>query len=309
MIGKKLLLLFLTAATMNVFAGTGNNASLLPVLTAPAGNFHGDNDTVVIRFGYKQSALYHAYTFEVIDSVVNILKKDTAVKLTIDGYSYIDEGNDTVRKYLSLNRALFVKEYVLGRGIDLSRIISVKGLGTAKSLYKNTDKEGKLVSCRAELLLIYPPPPPPVVISDRDLDGIADADDKCPDEYGYPENMGCADKDIIIVPFENRQSSLFASTYKVLDSVIRILRENPSYTFTIRGHAYKDEGINSVCENLAVERSEITKGYLISRYISPSRIDAIKNYGNRRPLNAGRNPMERSCNARVEILLNKHQNL
>ena len=32
-----------------------------------------EKDTVIIRFDYKQSALYHRYTFEVIDSIVSLL--------------------------------------------------------------------------------------------------------------------------------------------------------------------------------------------------------------------------------------------
>ncbi len=270
----------------------------------PLRNF---NDTIIIPFEYKQSALFHAFTFEVIDSVVNILKKDTAIRLTIDGYAYIDEGNDTVRKYLSLNRALFVKEYVLGRGIGLSRIISVNGLGATKSQLKKTNALGKIINCRAELLLIYPPPPPIIVISDRDEDGIADADDKCPDEYGYIETNGCPNKDRVIVPFENSQTSLHSFTYMVLDSVVSMLKEDPLLTISIEGHAYKDEGTKNVCDNLAKERAAIAKEYLISRYVAAARIDAVKSFGSTKPLNAGRNPQEKNRNARVEIVLNRHQ--
>lgn len=267
---------------------------------------HNFNDTIIIPFEYKQSALYHAFTFSVIDSVVNILKKDTAIKLTIDGYSYVDEGNDTVCKYLSLNRALFVKEYVLGRGIDISRIISVKGLGKMKSQLKKENAVGKIINCRAELLLVYPPPPPKIVVADKDLDGIADADDKCPDDYGYVELGGCPKKDIIVVPFETTQSSLHASTYVVLDSVVSMLKKNPSLTISIEGHAYVEEGIKSVCDKLAQQRAEIAKEYLMSRYVAATRIDGIKNMSNTQPINAGRNPEEKNRNARVEIVLNRH---
>jgi OmpA-OmpF porin, OOP family len=44
-----------------------------------------------------------------------------------------------------------------------------------------------------------PPPPPPMPVveapKDRDGDGIADADDKCPDAAGVAALMGCPDKD------------------------------------------------------------------------------------------------------------------
>ncbi|MFZ1528145.1 MAG: OmpA family protein [Ferruginibacter sp.] len=38
-------------------------------------------------------------------------------------------------------------------------------------------------------------PPPPPVVADRDNDGIADADDKCPDVPGLASFQGCPDKD------------------------------------------------------------------------------------------------------------------
>jgi outer membrane protein OmpA-like peptidoglycan-associated protein len=89
--------------------------------------YYRDTTLVLIPFDYKQSALYHPYTYEVIDSVVTMLLKKNDVTLSIDGYAHPDEGNDTICKYLALNRALFVRDYVLGRGVDSSRIILVRG--------------------------------------------------------------------------------------------------------------------------------------------------------------------------------------
>ncbi|MCP9750308.1 OmpA family protein [Ferruginibacter sp. HRS2-29] len=40
-----------------------------------------------------------------------------------------------------------------------------------------------------------PPPPPPPVITDRDGDGVLDADDKCPDVAGTAALQGCPDRD------------------------------------------------------------------------------------------------------------------
>lgn len=268
---------------------------------------HRNNkDTTVIRFDYKQSALFHSFTFAAIDSVVDILLRNKAVTLTIDGYAYKDEGSDTICYYLSLNRALFVQTYVLGRGIDSSRIISLNAYGNTRQRYRNTDKNGLTVNCRAEILLNYPPPPPPPpTASDRDEDGVVDAEDKCPDEFGYKDNGGCPNKDVVIVPFETQQSALYFKTYKVLDSVIAVLKENPSYTISIEGHAYKTEGIYSVCERLANDRSDIVKQYLLSRQLNSSRISSVKNYSNRRPMNAGKTPLDVSANSRAEIIFFK----
>ncbi len=265
-----------------------------------------EKDTVLIRFDYKQSAIYHTFTFDVLDSVINILKTHKVVTISIDGYAYKDEGSDTICYYLSLNRALFIQTYILGRGVDSSQILTVTGHGKSKPLYKGTDKDGFKINCRAEITLNYPPKPKKIVVSDRDRDGIADESDKCPDEFGYAEKEGCPNRNFVIVPFDVQQTNLFTSSYKVLDSVVSILSGNPSLTISIEGHAYKTEGISSVCDRLSSERAQIVKNYFLSRRIDISRISSVKSFGLNRPLNAGNTPEEVQRNSRTEIYLSEH---
>lgn len=264
------------------------------------------SDTIVVRFEYKQSALYQTYTNEVMDSVVNILKKNPEATLSIDGYAHMNEGNDTVLKYLSLNRAIFVKDYILGRGIELARIKTVQGFGASRPYSRGIDKDRNALNCRAEIVIIYPLPPPPPVIADRDLDGIPDAEDSCPDKYGYASFRGCPDTNVVVVPFGNGETALQGYTYHVLDSVISILKQNPSYTLSISGHSHKEEGSHGMCVRMAQQRAEVVKSYLYSRQIALSRIDAVDNMEENKPLNAARNPQEIALNARAEILLNRH---
>jgi outer membrane protein OmpA-like peptidoglycan-associated protein len=261
---------------------------------------------VAIPFEYKQSALYQLFTFKVIDSVINILLKGDSVKLSIAGFAHVDEGSDSICYYLSLNRALVIKDYVLGRGIDSSRILSLVGYGNLRSRNRKPEKHIMEYNCRAEVTIVYPVPPPKPAILDKDDDGIADSKDACPEEYGPLELNGCPNRDAIIVPFEPLQSSLYAIAYKVLDSVIVILRRYPSITITIEGYAYKKEGVKEVCDQLARERADIVKKYLLTRMILPARIDSVKNSGNLRPLNAGKNPEEIERNSRAEIYFNRH---
>ena len=264
-----------------------------------------DSSIVLIPFEYKQSALFHAFTYEVIDSVVNLLLKDSSITLSINGYAHQDEGSDTICKYLSLNRALFVRDYILGRGVQPFRIIFVRGMGKKRSGNSNVNKDGHALNCRAELVLNFPPPPAPPQIEDKDEDGIADVNDACADEFGYKENNGCPDKDAIIIPFPFQESWLAPSTYHALDSVITVLKSNPSYTLAIQGHAYKAEGINMVCERLSTERASIVKNYLLSRNIPLTRIVLIESFGTKRPYNAGRNPQELALNSRVQLFIKK----
>lgn len=260
-------------------------------------------DTVVIPFEFKQSAIYQQITNRLMDSVAEILLLNDSVTLSIDGYSHQDEGNDTITKYLSLNRALFVKSYILGRGIDTSRFISIVSYGKTRQLYRGTRNLG-IGNCRAVIKLNYPTPPPKA--SDKDGDEIIDEIDGCPEIYGELINEGCPDSNIIIVPFATEASSLHAITYKVLDSVVTLLKYHPTYTISIEGHAYKTEGIRGVCEALAKDRAEMVKQYLLSRFILKSRIITVTSAGIKRRISAGRNPLEVAYNSRAEIRLNRN---
>lgn len=264
---------------------------------------HYSKDSVVIPFEYKQSALYQVFTTNVIDSIIRILLKNDSVTLSIAGYAHQDEGNDTITKYLSLNRALFIQTYVLGRGVDSSRIISVKAYGKTKQLYRGTKNMG-IGNCRVVINLNYPPPGK--LANDKDGDNITDSLDTCPDIYGDRSRNGCPDTTAIIVPFENQQSSLHSLTYKVMDSMIKVLKENPTYTISIQGHAYKTEGTPFFCEHISEDRCTMVKQYLLSRYIPLSRIDSVEGVGSIHPITAGRNPQEIVRNCRVEIYLNRH---
>jgi OmpA family len=303
-----LILFFLLSSHYAVFAGTFNyeaNQDIKPVSrSSPNKQFYqpGD-DTVVIRFDYKQSALFHAFTFEALDSAISILLLDTSIRLSIDGYAYKDEGTDTICYFLSLNRATFIQTYVIGRGIDSLRITSITAHGRRHKQFTSKDKYGFLINCRAELHLIYPPRPINIDLVDTDEDGIPDSKDKCPDVFGYKDNGGCPDKGAVLIPFAIDESALYSMTYKVLDSVVTVLKENPAFKISISGHAHLAEGAYSLCQKLAAERAEIVKQYLLSRMINPLRILVVKSYGISRPLNPAKNPKEILKNIRAEIVI------
>jgi outer membrane protein OmpA-like peptidoglycan-associated protein len=263
-----------------------------------------DSGLILVPFEFKRSALYDKNTFEVIDSVVNLLFKDEGVTLSILGYAHIDEGSDTICKYLASNRAGFVRDYILGRGIDESRLLMVKGVGKTITVNNSRNKYGHPVNCKVELKVNYPEPPPPIIY-DRDEDGIADSIDACADKFGYRASNGCPDTGMVIVPFINQQSYLSSFTYNSLDSIVAALNQDTLYTISIQGHAFMKEGVPKFCENLAMERAEIVKQYLVSRHINPSRITSVISFGSSRPLNAGKNPQAILQNARVQIFFKK----
>jgi len=259
--------------------------------------------TVLIPFEYKQSSLNYRSTFLLIDSVIKILHSDDSITFSIDGYAYYEEANEEICYWLSMNRALAVKNYLLGQGIDSLRMLAFRGNGKQRSIQRKLNKQEVQYHYTAEITLNYPIPQPPISIQDMDGDGIKDIEDSCRSEYGETARNGCPDKNAIVVPFELQQSSLFSSTYHVLDSVIGLLQNDPTLTIAIQGFAYKTEGIKKVCNLLSKERADIVQRYLLSRQVNASRIHLMQNRNSLRQISAGRNPWEITLNARAEIVL------
>ncbi len=162
-------------------------------------------------------------------------------------------------------------------------------------------REPKESNYAVELVLRIPLPPP-INFKDADGDGIADELDKCPDKYGYADLQGCPDS-AIIIPFEPKYAYLSYETYKVLDSVITVLKKNPGYNFTIQGYAFRTEGVEWFCKQLAQERAAMVKRYLLSRNIAKQRMISVDNTGKTKDITAGRNPKEIAANSRAEIYL------
>lgn len=267
-------------------------------------SLYKDSAVVLIPFEYRQSALFHSFTYEVIDSVVNLLLTNDKITLTIKGFAQVDEGSDSVCKWLSEDRALFVKKYILGRGVQEERIALTKGMGAANSTNSIIDKNNRTQYFRAELVLTFPPPPPPV-ITDRDEDGILNEEDNCPDTFGYTANKGCPDIDAIIIPFEPGASFLSGLTYQVMDSVVNILKQHSNYKIRLEGHAYKTEGTPDKCVLLAKEREVIVYRYLLTRHVNAERIIQKESFGAERPLNAGKGHAAVAANSRAQIFIIK----
>lgn len=235
--------------------------------------------------------------------MAEVLRQNDSVTFTIKGYSYFDEGNDYVCYWLSKNRALAVKAYIVGRGIDSTRLVTLEPMSSRRSVLRLANREPVAFHCTAEIILHYPLPVPLPPVPDGDEDGIPDSEDSCISEYGYPELNGCPDRNAIIIPFVPGQSSLYDATYQVMDSVISIMRKDKSISITIEGHAYHREGVETFTDRLANERAAIVKKYFLSRHIDAQRIRPLKSLGRSRPLNAGKNPLEIARNSRAEVRL------
>lgn len=120
-------------------------------------------------------------------------------------------------------------------------------------------------------------------IPDSDGDGLNDDNDKCPFTKGPKETGGCPEiqKEVIDkineaaqqLKFVAQKADLQAASYKVLDQVVKILKQNPTLALTIDNYSNVLK-TNDANQKLAVERANNIMAYIGLQGIDWNRMKA-----------------------------------
>ena len=147
---------------------------------------------------------------------------------------------------------------------------------------------------------------------DRDGDGVPDYLDKCPDVPGIADNKGCPEikaetKKIFAqalqgIQFESGKDVIKKTSNGILDKVVSVMKDNPSYELEINGHT-DNQGDAAKNMILSQKRSDAVKEYLVSKGISASRLTA-KVFGQTIPVADNKTAAGKSKNRRVEFKVN-----
>ena len=97
-------------------------------------------------------ASFQKQTLPVLEAITAILKEYPSAKFSIEGHTDAD-GKDTANQTLSENRAAAVKNYLVEKGIDASRLSSA-GFGESQPVDSNKTKAGKANNRRVEVKLV-----------------------------------------------------------------------------------------------------------------------------------------------------------
>ncbi len=103
-----------------------------------------------VTFASGKSVLTAAGKKE-LDIVVNFMQKHPEVKVNLDGYTD-NTGTDKVNNPLSANRADAAKKYIVGKGIDESRI-NTTGHGSANPVADNKTAAGRAQNRRVDVVV------------------------------------------------------------------------------------------------------------------------------------------------------------
>ena len=144
---------------------------------------------------------------------------------------------------------------------------------------------------------------------DEDGDGIADLDDKCPDEAGIAQNKGCPEvkeetKKILEqaltgVQFQSGKDVITRSSYEILNNVVSIMQDNPSYNLRIEGHT-DAQGKDDFNLELSKKRAAAVKKHLTDKGVDASRLTS-EGYGETKPIEDNDTAAGRAKNRRVEL--------
>ena len=149
---------------------------------------------------------------------------------------------------------------------------------------------------------------------DNDQDGVPDTLDKCPNEAGPASNNGCPvpadakpkDKEIkrgrVVlrgVSFDRGTATIDPNSYLILDDVVASLAGWPEVQIEIIGHT-DNAGDAAANIQIATQRAETVRNYLIVRGVAPQRLVAIGKGGSD-PLADNATEQGRIINNRIEI--------
>ncbi len=132
--------------------GDGVTDDLDVCLNTPKGAIVDDRGCWVVKgvkFDYKKWDVKPQFNSN-LDNIINVLKNTPDLKIRVEGHTD-NIGSAKYNLGLSKKRAGAIKAYLVGKGIEESRITSI-GHGLSKPIADNVTKEGRALNRRAELI-------------------------------------------------------------------------------------------------------------------------------------------------------------
>lgn len=144
---------------------------------------------------------------------------------------------------------------------------------------------------------------------DTDNDGVFDDIDNCITIPGTPANNGCPElkketkqlfeKALQGIQFETGKAVIKPVSFPILDAIVKVMRENPSYKLNIGGHT-DNVGDDEMNMTLSKDRASSVSKYLITKGVDPMRLSAT-GYGETQPVDTNNSVKGRTRNRRVEF--------
>lgn len=118
-------------------------------------------DTIKVGQTYLLNNIYYATNSAILDprstivieEFAEFLKSHPTLKIEIHGHTD-NVGNDKANLALSTDRAFTVRDVLLAKGIEESRLVAFKGFGATKPIADNTTEAGRAKNRRTEFVIV-----------------------------------------------------------------------------------------------------------------------------------------------------------
>jgi outer membrane protein OmpA-like peptidoglycan-associated protein len=144
---------------------------------------------------------------------------------------------------------------------------------------------------------------------DTDGDSVPDNKDRCPREAGPKWNYGCPEikesvrkifeQALTGIQFQTAKSIILPKSFPILDNVVKVCKENPTYYIIINGHT-DNQGDDLKNMKLSDDRANAVRLYLIKKGVPATRLES-HGYGPTQPIDTNDTPEGRARNRRVEF--------
>lgn len=172
-----------------------------------------------------------------------------------------DRGRIGYNDTLSVKRANHMKELLLARGIDVSKIKLVTGHGKVDLLPRSNIVQQRTLNRRVDLVISY---------AKRNLTA---------DNSILSDTLKVGDKIVLEnILFENSRSVLLEESIPVLEKITKTIKEKSQYNITILGHICCNPPNRDVRDfetgeyNLSQARAKIIYDYLIYKGVDAKRL-------------------------------------
>ncbi len=254
-----------------------------------------------VKFLPNKTTLTNPDGNEDLQNIIKALQKSPDLKLEIGGHTD-RSGNEATNRILSKNRAKYVYDYLIRKGISPSNLV-YKGYGSSKPAYTNKTKDGRSANRRIEVRVLHKK----IESSDKLVD---EEPRKTVDPY--ENNLKTSLKDLFNkkigeslllnhVTFEPNMFTINDTNCTQVDSLAEILRYNKSLKIEIIGYTDKS-GIPEKNITISINRAKSVYNRLVEKGVEPSRL-FFSGCGDENPVAPNTYRWGRDLNRRIEVVL------
>lgn len=255
-----------------------------------------------VKFGAGKSTFSNPGSNKDVKNLLEALQKQPDLKVEIGGYTD-KSGGYAANVKISANRAKFIYDFLVKKGIDTSRI-SYKGYGPKKPLYSNKYKSTRSGNRRIEVKILSKKEHSGDRLVDEDGDGISE---KKSDQLYHLKYLKDSiskyeiGRTIILdsMIFEPNSTIVPEKSFEQLELIVAAMKSNKTMKLEISGHTDRS-GLDSLNVRLSKERAESVYNYLVIKGADKKRL-SHKGYGSAIPIATNKYKWGRDKNRRVEL--------